>query len=256
MKSILTSCVCACLLLAASGCRKAADTSQVNGSNESGIEGNASTGNPAPPVGGAAALIAEGVKLFEDYRNDEAMARFKRAAELEPENGEAYYRIGLVYADAGNKEEAQKAYEQAVERLEKVVREDGENVAAQRLFAQAQSRLGNHDEAARAYRQVVKLQPDDSYNHYELGIELSKLAQYPEAVQALKRATQLDPDNSRAVEALERAQEGVKRRDAAIKRQEEELRRQTSSPAAPRPAPSGVVPAPPSLGTNQPANRP
>lgn len=198
-------------------------------------------------MSGSAELIAKGVKLFEEYRNDEAMQAYKSALELDPDSGEAHYRIGLVYADAGDKEAAEKSYKEAVERLEKRVRKNEEDASAYRYLAQAHAKLGDHADAVKALRQLVKLQPDESYHHYELGLALGKLALYPEAVQSLKKATQLDPDNFRAIEALERAQEGAKRREIALKRQEEEQRRLDPASNRAREQNSNLVAAPPSL---------
>lgn len=237
------------LAITSVGCRTASDASSNNASQTvaAGDAATSPTQNATPtPSGDVAALLGEGKKHFEDYRNDEAIASFKRVLEIDPENAEACYRLGLVYKDAGDDEEAEKALTQAVERFEKVVRENEDDVAAQRYLALANSRLGNHHEAIKAYRQVVRLAPDESYNHYELGLELMRTAHYPEAVQALKKATQLDPDNFRAVEALDRAQEGVKRRELALKKQEEELRQQEAGgrPGAKRP---NTVPTLPTL---------
>jgi Flp pilus assembly protein TadD len=231
MKKTVGIVLCGSLAIVLAGCRSDStqtiknDAQQPQAANDNPPIQPQSTSSSAPS-GDVASLLAEGKRHFEDYRNDEAISAFKRVLELDSENGEAYYRLGLAYADVGNDEEADKALTEAVERFEKLVREKEDDITAQRYLALANSKLGKHDEAVRAYKQVVKLEPDESNNHYELGMELSRLAQYPEAVQAFKKATQLDPDDFRAVEALDRAQEGVKRRELALKKQEEELRRQ------------------------------
>lgn len=243
MKIFLLTLVCGLSLLAGAGCRgssQPASTGDATGGGATdGVASSSSVKSSDEGArSGAAAFIAEGVKAFEDFRNEEAMAAYNRALEIDPQNGEAYYRLGLVYADTNREEEATKHFQQAVERLEKRVHEDEDDSDSYRYLALAHGRLGEHAEAVKAWKQVVRLEPEDSYNYYELGAALSKLAQYPEAVQALKKATQLDPDNYRAAEALDRAQEGVKRRDAALKRQEEELRQQSGA----RPSSTPLLP--------------
>jgi tetratricopeptide (TPR) repeat protein len=93
---------------------------------------------------GSADLIAKGVKLFEEYRNEEAMQAYKNALELDPDNGEAHYRIALVHADTGEREAAEKSYKEAVERLEKVVRKNEDDANAYRYLALSHAKLGDH----------------------------------------------------------------------------------------------------------------
>lgn len=256
ISSVLLTCS---LALASFGCRstKTPEPLDANAANESGSSVDATTharvDASEAAMSGSAELIAKGVKLFEEYRNEEAMQAYKSALELDPDNGESHYRIGLVHADAGDKEAAEKSYREAVERLEKTVRKNEEDASAYRYLAQSHAKLGDHADAVKALRQLVKIQPDESYHHYELGLELGKLALYPEAVQSLKKATQLDPDNFRAIEALERAQEGAKRREIALKRQEEEQRRLDPNSNRARDKNSNLVAAPPSL--TQPAKQ-
>lgn len=257
--TFVTSFFCVAVLLFAANCRNAtSETARANSNagaasndNAQATEDNSqATGNSAESSanvysGEAAALVAEGRKHFEEFRNDEAVKSFERAREINPEEGEIHYRLGLALDDAGDKERAAESYERAVELFEQRLQDDEENIAVQRLLALTYSKLDKHAEAVKAYKQVARLAPDESYNHYELGVELMKLAQYPEAAQALKRATELDPDNYQAAEAYDRAREGVRRRDLAVKKQEEELRRQSSGDAAlERPASAGgrVIP--------------
>ena len=267
--TFITSLICVALLFAA-GCRNStsdatlADSDANSASNaDARATGNSAESSSDVYSGEAAALVAEGKKHFEEFRNDEAVKAFGRALEVSPDDGEIHYRLGLALDDAGDEERAAKSYERAVELFEKRLGDDEENVAVRRLLALTYSKLDKHAEAVKAYKQVTRLAPDESYNHYELGVELMKLAQYPEAAQALKRATELDPDNYQAAEAYDRAREGVRRRDLALKKQEEELRRQDAgdsaldrSPAAngkivptlpirvPKPAPSPSPSAP------------
>lgn len=245
MNRTIKSFACGLLLFTILSCKDSSDAEVTTDARQASAAvettSSATVHQSAEPLSGAAAAIAEGKKHFEDYRNDEAIAAFRRATEIDAQNGEAHYRLGLALADAGEKEAAEKSFERAIELFEKTVDENEDDIAAQRYLALANSKLGNHAEAVKAYKEVVRLEPDESNNHYELGLELNKLAQYPEAVQALKKALQLDPESYRAAEALDRAQEGVKRREAALRRQEEELRRQDSASGRARSANSNTV---------------
>ncbi len=56
----------------------------------------------------------------------------------------------------------------------------------------------NKVEAIEAYKQAIRINPDDSDSHYNLGYTYGNLGMYEEAIEAWKQAIRIDPDNAAA----------------------------------------------------------
>jgi len=183
-----------------------------------------------------AAALAEGNKLLDENDTENAIEAFKRAAELDPNLGEAYFKMGVAYSlleieakhsgtserlpgDPIPKEEAKeksnsvKMFEKAVEVFKKQVAASPDDAAAYYTLGRAYNKLNKDTESEDALEKAVKLKPDDSDYQTELGSIRIKLAKYHEAISALKKAVELDADNVEAAELLEDAQAGAKRVD-------------------------------------------
>jgi tetratricopeptide (TPR) repeat protein len=177
--------------------------------------------------------LAEGNRLFDANRTEDAIAAFQKAVELNPYLGEAYFKMGIAYAlierrDAGiveaeptllpgeePKEEKKPnsviAFEKAVDAYKKEIDANDKNDVAYFNLGRSYNKLNKDNEAASALRQAVKLKPDDVEYQTELGAILIKLAKYNEAVPVLRKAVELDPEYSEAIDLLEQAEAGQKR---------------------------------------------
>src|SRR3546814_2351847 len=62
--------------------------------------------------------------------------------------------------------------------------------------------LGNEEAAIKALRQAVALDPQNSFCHYALGLQLAGVGDYAAARQAQRRALVIDPQNVQAYLAL------------------------------------------------------
>lgn len=187
-----------------------------------------------------AAALAEGNKLLDENDTENAIEAFKRAVELDPNLGEAYFKMGVAYSllevearhsgtserlpgDPIPKEEAKektnsvKMFEKAVEVFKKQVAASPDDAAAFYTLGRAYNKLNKDAESEDALEKAVKLKPDDSDYQTELGAIRIKLAKYHEAITALKKAVDLDADNVEAAELLEDAQAGAKRVDYVSK---------------------------------------
>ena len=187
-----------------------------------------------------AAALAEGNKLLDENDTENAIEAFKRAVELDPNLGEAYFKMGVAYSllevearhsgtserlpgDPIPKEEAKektnsvKMFEKAVEVFKKQVAASPDDAAAYFTLGRAYNKLNKDTESEDALEKAVKLKPDDSDYQTELGAIRIKLAKYHEAIAALKKAVELDADNVEAAELLEDAQAGAKRVDYVSK---------------------------------------
>lgn len=181
---------------------------------------------------GDAQFSAEARAAFErgkdlslrDY-DEEAIAAFKQAINLEPDYAEAFFRLAYSYTALDKKDEAKDAFEKAAKAYEKFVRKNPKNARAQFNMGLAYSKLLKPEEAVKALKQAVKLEPENGEFYYELGLALSKLAEYDQALNAFQKAIDLDPDNYRAGEAMEKAQLGKQRKDSILKQQEALLKK-------------------------------
>ncbi|KXK06581.1 MAG: serine/threonine protein kinase [Acidobacteria bacterium OLB17] len=206
-----------------------------NGANANGVQLRSFADITDP-----AAALAEGNKLLDENDTENAIEAYKRAVELDPDLGEAYFKMGVAYSlleaeakhsgtserlpgDPIPKEEAKekansvKMFEKAVEALKKKVAASPEDAASFYTLGRAYNKLNKDKESEDALEKAVKLNPDDSDYQTELGAIRIKLAKYHEAISALKKAVELDADNVEAAELLEDAQAGAKRVDYVSK---------------------------------------
>ena len=187
-----------------------------------------------------AAALAEGNRLLDENDTDNAIAAYKRAVELDPDLGEAYFKLGVAYAlleieakhngtserlpgdpipkdEAKEKPDSVKMFEKAVEVYKKHIDRSPEDAAAYFTLGRAYNKLNKDKEAEEALEKAVKIDPEDSDYQTELGAIRIKLAKYHEAIAALKKAVSLDGENVEAAELLEDAEAGAKRVDYVSK---------------------------------------
>lgn len=219
--------------------------------------------NEVPAYPDAQTALAEGNKFFEENKIEQAIDAFKQAVKMNPDLGDAHFKLGLSYAlieseqelvetpvepVEDNKEGTNKkgetkekkpnstiAFENAVTAYKKTIKDDPENDNAYFNLGRVLNRLNDDKESRKALEKAVKLNPDDTQYQTELGVILIKLAQYDEAVRALKKAIELDEANAQAEELLVKAEAGKKRVDFGA----EKLKDQFKNNQTPQPGRSG-----------------
>ncbi len=201
---------------------------------------------PLPEYSDAETALAEGNKFFDENETDKAIEAYKQAVKLNPELGEAYFKLGISYAIREKvseteaviveetptptpkkgkvqeevKRDSEKSFEAAVKAFKKVLAKNPKDDVAQFFLGRSLDKLNEDTDALKALREAVKLKPENSEYQTELGKILIKLAQYDEAVRALKKALELDANNLLAEEQLEKAEAGKRRIDFAKKENE------------------------------------
>ncbi len=270
MKKIILTAICGLFSIVSIGCSGSADNGQnqtvskneanqlkndnaaVNNAdsgaaNNTGAANGKAESTPLPEFKTADEAIAEGVKLLDLNDNNKAIEAFKQAVKLNPESGEAYFRLGIAYAqvEKSEKEEnlmkvdaaptpkpgrakqskngkfvppppttnSEKAFAESVKAYKKFLIKNPKDDAAYFNLGRAYNKLNNDPEAQKALLQAVKLKPEDTDYQTELGAIYVKLAKYDEAVRALKKALEIDSANLQADELLDKAQSGKKRVD-------------------------------------------
>lgn len=143
----------------------------------------------------AADFFARGVALEEDPASqNEAIAAYKKAIELEPRHAAAHINLGTLYYNRQDYRLAEAHYRAAI--------------VADARYALAHFDLGNVldetgrlDEAIRAYRQAILLAPTYADAHYNLALAYEKLKQPRKALTHWRAYTRMDSASPWAVHA-------------------------------------------------------
>lgn len=166
----------------------------------------------------------EGADLLNTNKYQEAAEVFRQAIEIDPEFGQAYYKLAAAVSWPGDNPDAAKAiYDEFLSR--ELYTSDKEK----RLAETARARLDRqYAEVLPKQRELVRDYPDEKDVWYELGETLFHFpggGKEEEALEAFEQAVSLDPDfllpyqhifdaywqNRRYEEALERAEALIRR---------------------------------------------
>jgi len=187
---------------------------------------NSNSGTDVSQYTDANVALTEGSNFLDTGETDKAIDALGQAVKINPDLGEAWFKLGIAYALAEKRDQtlettspesspsdkkpaktnSEKAFEKAVAAYKKIVAQNDQDHAAYFNLGRAYNKLNEDEDAAKALKQAVKLMPDDTEYQTELGAILIKLAQYHEAVGPLKKALEIDPENIRAQELLEDAE--------------------------------------------------
>lgn len=148
-----------------------------------------------------------GVILGRHNRYDEAIALMKRLAELDPECVMAHTNLSVFYLKQGLKEEAEQekalATTLSFKQAMAASRQKQDEAEAHRQRREAlESKIGMFEE-------VLAMDPEDTLATYGLGNIYTELKRYDEAILLLERAIQQDSKYTVAYLALGKALEGV-----------------------------------------------
>ena len=131
---------------------------------------------------------AKGVALLKQRQYLQALQHFNKALELNPNDAGYRINIAIAYHLQGNKEGAQKVYDQAV--------------SINRDFAGVLDFTGRASEAVRAAAPAVDpIQRAAAQKAYDDGAALLRLNRIERAQETLERAISLDPNNADAYNA-------------------------------------------------------
>jgi tetratricopeptide (TPR) repeat protein len=132
-----------------------------------------------------------GVALQHQGRLDEALECYREALRLRPEHAIGYNNIGSVVQLQGKMEEAVRHYREAL-RLEPAYAE------AQKNLGTALQNLGQAEEAIACYREAVRQQPNYAEAHKNLGNAYKDLGKVAKALTCYGDALRLQPDFAEA----------------------------------------------------------
>lgn len=156
-------------------------------------------------------------------RLNEAVEHYRRAIELDPQQGAAHSALGLILRTRGQADEAVGHYRAALaldpenagthSNLANILVEDGRSSEAASHyrralelapdFIEAHNNLGNllyvqemFDEAAYHFQEVIRLEPDQSAAYHNLGRVFQAQADLAKAIPYYRRAVQAAPADS------------------------------------------------------------
>ena len=145
----------------------------------------------------AKAVFFLGVARIEVGDPAGAVASFRRAVELSPENVQAHYNLAKALDLSGSRPEARRI-------LERLAGERSSDAPTLALLGTLELRDGELALAARHLSRAVELSPRDFLSHYHLGEAYVAMRQFEKAEPHFQQALELKPDAPRVHLALAR----------------------------------------------------
>ena len=149
---------------------------------------NRLTAETNDPAALAKSLNDLGTYLRTQWRYEDAIEAYSRAALADPSSADGMLNMALAFEGLGRKEEALASYQA------------GLSIDPDR--AEAYANVGNllrtmsmPDGAIQAFQKAIELDPDLVLAHYNLAVTLKQRERYDEAHAAFRRATELAPDS-------------------------------------------------------------
>jgi Flp pilus assembly protein TadD len=185
-----------------------------------------------------AELLQEGLKLFSDGYDEQAIMTLEKAIQMEPTLIEAYEALGVILS-------RYERFTEAIALMNKVLELDPEHVLAHTNLSVFYMKLGNKEKAeeekAKAtmaglffdpeaerrkkeaalqerlamFQEALKYNPQDALGNFGLGSVLMELHRYEEAIAPFEKAIQAQPKHSAAYLSLGKALEGAKQPEQA-----------------------------------------
>jgi tetratricopeptide (TPR) repeat protein len=119
---------------------------------------------------------------------DEAVAEYQKAVEFDPNNAAAYSNLAVGLTREGKLEEGIEAYQKSLEL-------DPKNALAEGNLAAALIQAGRTDEATDHVNKALQLDPEFADAHNMLGIILARAGRLDDAVGHLEKAVAVTPDS-------------------------------------------------------------
>ena len=126
--------------------------------------------------------------LDQQGQLDEAIAQYQKAIEIDPNNGAAYSGLALDLTRTHKLEDGIELYKKSLEI-------DPKNAVAEGNLAAALIEVGRTDEALSHINKALELDPDFADAHNLLGLVLARAGRLESGVAHLEKAVTLSPDS-------------------------------------------------------------
>jgi len=157
-----------------------------------------------------------GVSLTRAGQPREGLAHYRKAVELDPEYPEAHMNLGVALAGAGALDEAIAHYETALQL-------DPEYLEVYSNLGAALAAAGRLEQAIASYRKALQLDPNRAEVLSNLGVALARAGRLEEAIAHFERAFDANPNSGEIHQNLTRALSRAGRLEQAIARFERAL---------------------------------
>lgn len=133
-------------------------------------------------------IFNEGLLLAEQGKYDEAIERYEKALDKDPEQPNILANMADAYSKAGKDEKARECYEKAI-----AIKPT--DAALHNNLGIVLSGMGKDAEAQEAFKKAAALDPGRSAQHfYNIGATLANKGLVDEAAAAFRQAIAADPD--------------------------------------------------------------
>ncbi len=154
-------------------------------------------------------LIKAGNASLAAGANEEAIVKFTKAIQLNAEDEDAHFNLGIALTRTGKPLEAKKHYEKALEIVPDY--EEVHNNLGNLLLVE-----GKTDEAIVHFLKVISSNPDNSNGHNNYGTALARVGKIPEAILSFSKAISLQNNHFDARVNLANAYLSQKRSEEAL----------------------------------------
>lgn len=138
------------------------------------------------------ALFDAGLKLAAEGKHEEAIAEYRKALELDPEQSNIMGNMADSYSKLNKNEEALEQYKKAIAISPK-------EAALYTNMGVVLSRLGRNAESQEAFKKAAELNPASSaQNYYNIGATLVNNGNTQEAAEQFKKAIEADANFAEA----------------------------------------------------------
>jgi len=126
--------------------------------------------------------------LESQGRYDEALESYKKAYQLNPDNGGVAFRLGNAYFE-------RKRYGEAVNYLKKAKETFGNDIETIKKLGEAYLELKEYEKAIEEYKSIIKIVPKHVSSRIQIGNAYLKLRQYKTAEKYYNEALKIEPNN-------------------------------------------------------------
>lgn len=133
-------------------------------------------------------LFAQGAKLHQQGKHDEAIALYRRLVVAAPSHGASWTNLGVLWR-------IKKKPELAIACHRKAIALDARQAGAWSNLGNALKDVERFDEAIDAHRRAVELDNNSALHWHNYGVTLREANLTEEAVRALDRAIEIKPDH-------------------------------------------------------------
>ncbi len=146
---------------------------------------------PAFAQNTAKQLIEEGIKLHDEGKYDDAIAKYQAALQQEPDNRTATYEMAFTLS-------TQKKYKEVINLLEALLKKvnNSPEGGIYDLLASCYDDIGKPEKAISTYMAGIKNDPEYQRLYFNLGITYNRLNKYPEAEKWAAEAVKREPSHA------------------------------------------------------------